>query len=136
MSTFCKCSYSKFYKISHILRHFICGFRSRKVDPADKIYGSHFGYSGLELFIYTATISPILFSNYIDRLLILLKKSEIGCHLNGTYCGALAYADDITISCPSRRGLNRLLYNAIPLLYLITLLIILRNQCVSNMVSP
>ena len=27
-----------------------------------------------------------------------------------TYCGALAYADDITISCPSRRGLNRLLY--------------------------
>ena len=26
------------------------------------------------------------------------------------YCGALAYADDITISCPSRRGLNRLLY--------------------------
>ena len=24
--------------------------------------------------------------------------------------GALAYADDITISCPSRRGLNRLLY--------------------------
>ena len=30
--------------------------------------------------------------------------------LNGTYCGALAYADDITISYPSRRGLNRLLY--------------------------
>ena len=30
--------------------------------------------------------------------------------MNGTYCGALAYADDITISCPSRRGLNRLLY--------------------------
>ena len=24
--------------------------------------------------------------------------------------GSLAYADDITISCPSRRGLNRLLY--------------------------
>ena len=42
--------------------------------------------------------------------MILLKKSGIGCHLNGTYCGALAYADDITISCPSRRGLNRILY--------------------------
>ena len=55
-------------------------------------------------------LSPVLFSIYIDRLLILLKKSGIGCHLNGTYCGALAYADDITISCPSRRGLNRLLY--------------------------
>ena len=43
--------------------------------------------------------------------MILLKESRIGCHLNGTYSGALAYADDITISCPSRRGLNRLLYN-------------------------
>ena len=42
--------------------------------------------------------------------MILLKQSGIGCHLNGTYCGALAYADDITISCPSRCGLNRLLY--------------------------
>ena len=30
--------------------------------------------------------------------------------MNGTYCGALAYADDITISCRSRRGLNGLLY--------------------------
>ena len=30
--------------------------------------------------------------------------------MNGTYCGALAYADDFTISCRSRRGLNRLLY--------------------------
>ena len=46
----------------------------------------------------------------MDHLLILLKESGIGCHLNGTYCGALAYADDITISCLSRRGLNRLLY--------------------------
>ena len=56
-------------------------------------------------------LSPILFSIYKDRLMILLKKkSGIGCHLNGTYCGALAYADDFTISCRSRRGLNRLLY--------------------------
>ena len=39
-------------------------------------------------------LSPILFSIYTDRLLILLKKSGIGCHLNGTYCGVLAYADD------------------------------------------
>ena len=53
---------------------------------------------------------PIMLSDYIDRLLILLKQSGIGCHLNCTYCGALAYADNITISCPSRRGLNRLLY--------------------------
>ena len=49
-------------------------------------------------------LSPILFSIYIDGLLILFFfKSGIGCHLNVTYCGALAYADDITISCPNRR---------------------------------
>ena len=29
-------------------------------------------------------LSPILFSIYIDRLLILLKESGIGCHLKGT----------------------------------------------------
>ena len=81
-------------------------------------------------------LSPILFSIYIDRLLILLKESGIGCHLNGTYCGALAYADDITISCPSRRGLNRLLIYVIPLLYLMILLLILRKQCASSMGNP
>ena len=31
------------------------------------------------------------------------------CHLNGIYMGALAYADDITITCPSRRGLHKML---------------------------
>ena len=82
-------------------------------------------------------LSPILFSIYIDRLLTLVKQSGIVCHLNGTYCGALAYADDITISCPNRRGLNRLLYICHSfLLYLIILLLILRKQCVSNMGNP
>ena len=51
----CKCS-CKFYKIHHLWRHFICGFRSRKVAPVDKNYGSHFGSRGLKLFAYTATV--------------------------------------------------------------------------------
>ena len=42
--------------------------------------------------------------------MILLKQLGIECHLNGTYCCALAYADDITISCPNRRGLIVLMY--------------------------
>ena len=41
---------------------------------------------------------------------MLLKYSGIGCHFNGTYCGTLGSLDDITISCLSRRELNRLLY--------------------------
>ena len=45
--------------------------------------------------------------------MILFNQSGTGCHINGTYCGvcgALAYADNITISCPSSRGLNPCLY--------------------------
>ena len=34
MCNSCKCS-CKLYKIPHILRHFVCGFRSRKVAPVD-----------------------------------------------------------------------------------------------------
>ena len=54
-------------------------------------------------------LSPTLFSIYIDKLLLKLKESGYGCHLNGIYMGALAYADDITITCPSRRGLHKML---------------------------
>ena len=54
-------------------------------------------------------LSPTLFSLYIDKLLLKLKESGYGCHLNGIYMGALAYADDITITCPSRHGLHKML---------------------------
>ena len=35
--------------------------------------------------------------------------SGFGCHIKGVYMGALSYADDITIMCPSIRGLNKML---------------------------
>ena len=54
-------------------------------------------------------LSAILFTPYLDKLLIRLKNSNIGCSINGCYTGALSYADDITLSCPSIRGLNRML---------------------------
>ena len=56
-----------------------------------------------------SVLSAILFTIYIDRLLILLKDSEVGCKINNCYTGAISYADDITLSCPSIRGLNRML---------------------------
>ena len=46
-------------------------------------------------------ISPVMFNLYLDNLLISLKQSGISCHINGTYMGALGYADDITLTCPS-----------------------------------
>ena len=51
----------------------------------------------------------ILFTLYLEKLFIRLKNSNIGCSINGCYTGALSYADDITLSCPSIGGLNRIL---------------------------
>ena len=52
-------------------------------------------------------ISPVLFNLYLDNLLISLKQSGLVCHIN--VYGALGYADDITLTCPSLYGLNSML---------------------------
>ena len=44
----------------------------------------------------------------IDILLVTLRNSGLGCHINGTYMGALSYAD-ITLSCPSVHSLNKMM---------------------------
>ena len=54
-------------------------------------------------------LSAILFTIYIDKLLCKLKRSELGCRMGNSYVGALSYADDITLLCPSIRGLNKML---------------------------
>ena len=54
-------------------------------------------------------ISPIFFTIYIDPLLLQLRNSSYGCHLNGVYMGALSYADDIMLIAPSIGGLNEML---------------------------
>jgi hypothetical protein len=53
--------------------------------------------------------SPILFSVYFDELLERLKFSGAGCHVNHTFTGAVAYADDVTLLAPSLGGLDVLL---------------------------
>ena len=42
-------------------------------------------------------------------MLIRLRESRIGCHINNVSTGALANADDVAINCPSLRGLNKML---------------------------
>ena len=55
-------------------------------------------------------LSPILFNIYIDKLLLELKESGFGCHINNTFVGALCYADDVTsLNSPSIRGLNAMI---------------------------
>ena len=56
-----------------------------------------------------AILSPTLFSIYIDDLFDILKKSGFGCMIKGYYYGAVSYADDIVLLCPSLHGLQQMI---------------------------
>jgi len=56
-----------------------------------------------------AIFSSYCFNIYIDTLLQKLEQSEIGCWVGHKYLGALAYADDVILLCPSIRGLQKML---------------------------
>ena len=51
-------------------------------------------------------LSPQLFSVYVDELLEKLKINGVGCHIGHHFIGALGYADDIVLICPSLSGLR------------------------------
>ena len=54
-------------------------------------------------------LSPLLFNVYIDVLLKMLQNSGVGCHVGNQFTGALAYADDVLLLCPSISALKILL---------------------------
>ena len=56
-----------------------------------------------------AVSSAFLFSVYIDELLCILKKSRLGCHIDGVFLGAFIFADDIFLLSASRSGLQSLI---------------------------
>ena len=53
-----------------------------------------------------AISSPILFSVYINDLLIILRKAGFGCHIGSLFVGCLGYADDLLLLSGSRSGLQ------------------------------
>ena len=54
-------------------------------------------------------LSPMFFSVYIDDLLVKLKNSAVGCHIGNHYVGALGYADDLILLCPSVSGMRKMI---------------------------
>jgi hypothetical protein len=56
-----------------------------------------------------AVLSPVLFSLYIDDLLLLLSRCGVGCYIGPHFVGALAYADDIVLIAPTASAMRRLL---------------------------
>ena len=53
-----------------------------------------------------AVSSAVLFSVYIDGLIEVLKRSRLGCEIDGIYLGIFVYADDILLLSASRMGLQ------------------------------
>ena len=53
-----------------------------------------------------AVSSPILFSVYINDLIVELREAGLGCHLGGLFVGCLGYADDLLLLSGSRGGLQ------------------------------
>ena len=56
-----------------------------------------------------AIASAVLFSVYLDELLSRFERAGIGCHINGNFYGAFAYADDLTLLSPTIDGLQQML---------------------------
>ena len=54
-------------------------------------------------------LSPLLFSVYVDELILLLREQAVGCHMNGMFVGAFSYADDVTLLAPTNMALNTML---------------------------
>ncbi len=53
-------------------------------------------------------VSPIMFTIYMDELIIRLEKSGYGCFIGHEFYGCLGYADDFVILCPSVKGLQKM----------------------------
>ena len=54
-------------------------------------------------------LSPILFTVYMNDLLILLRNKGIGCHINRLFLGSIMFADDLVLCAPSRSAMQILI---------------------------
>ena len=50
-----------------------------------------------------------MFGIYIDELLLKLKRNGTGCFVGHLFCGAVGYADDIILLCPTLSGLKEMI---------------------------
>ena len=56
-----------------------------------------------------ATLSPLLYSVYVDSLLDILTSSGCGVSIDSNYCGAPMYADDLALIADSEADLQAML---------------------------
>ena len=51
----------------------------------------------------------MLFTLYIDQLLLRLRNTGVGCHIGNVFTGGLGYADDILLIAPTVYSLRSML---------------------------
>ena len=54
-------------------------------------------------------LSPTLFSVYLNKLIEILRNSNIGCRYGNHYMGIYCYADELTLLSPTYIGLQEML---------------------------
>jgi hypothetical protein len=54
-------------------------------------------------------LSPYFFAIFIDDIVLLIKKTNVGCYMSGICACIFLYADDILLVAPSVEGLQTLL---------------------------
>ena len=54
-------------------------------------------------------LSPDLYGIYVDELIVILQKANIGCYFRDKFAASLFYADDMAVLAPSIKGLQRLI---------------------------
>ena len=54
-------------------------------------------------------LSPTLFSVYMNELIEILRKNNIGCRYGSEYIGVFCHADDLSVLCPSFTGIKEML---------------------------
>ncbi len=54
-------------------------------------------------------MSAILFAVYVDVLFHKLKKSGVACQMSNYFIGCLLFADDVTLLCPTIKGLKKMI---------------------------
>ena len=56
-----------------------------------------------------SVISPLLYCVYVDELLERLCRDGCGCWIGNNFVGSVCYADDLTLMCPSIKGLQQMI---------------------------
>ena len=55
------------------------------------------------------SLSPNLYSVYVNHLITKLRSSNLGCSYGNEYMGVYCYADDISLLSPTFTGLKEML---------------------------